>query len=284
MKAKEAFIVSSKPHWRARTSSKSIAWQFLAALLPIWALGLLKNFPAAFSLVVLSVSFGMFFRFLSSVVSKRKKWLDESTIYSCVLFAGLVPFGLPLSTLAVGIFFVVVMAEECFGGRGQNIFNPALIGFIAVSLLFSDQLAFCYESFGSILLWANPPKWVLILEIIFIVLGGLFLSFRKIIAWQLPLFYLVPVFITMIFFQHAVTAKLPMVPVLFSALFLVTDYASSPISARGRVIFASGCGLFLIVFNEWLPGFDAIACSILLMNSISPLIDRYVKTRLAVSQ
>jgi len=278
MKAKEAFFVSSTPHWRAPISSRNMVWQFLAALSLVWLFGVMKDGPAAFWLVIFSVFLGILFRFLTSLALKRKKRLEGSTILSCMLFASLVPYGLPFLTLAAGIFFATVVAEECFGGRGQNIFNPALIGFMAVNLLFSDQLSFCYENFGSILLLTDVNRWMLTIEIILIVIAGLFLILRRVIAWQLPFFYLIPAVFSIMFFQNIAAAKLPVAPVLFTAFFLVTDYASSPITAKGRAVFAFGCGLLFVALNEWVAGFDAIGCSILLMNSISPLIDRYIKT------
>ncbi len=278
MKTKAALPYSTKPHWRAQISSKTISWQMIAALFPVWCIGLMQNAPAAFWQVLSSVAAGLFFRFLFSLVSKQKNWFGENTVYSCVLFSFLVPFGISPAALLVGIFFSVIIAEECFGGRGQNIFNPALTGFAAVSFLFRDELGFCYGEFGSILISTDPSQSIPAVEVALVLLGGVYLILKRAIAWQIPLFYFAPLFVIMTFIQDATAAKLPLAPVLFSTFFLVTDYASSPISVRARILYALVCGLLFAAFNEWLAGFNAMACSILLMNSVAPLMDRYLSS------
>lgn len=276
MKSKETFFRSSKPHWRAQVSSRSLSWQLIIGLLPVLFLGLLRNAPAAFWLVISSVAAGLFLHFLFSRAFKYKSWFDEDVVGSCIIFACLAPFGVPPAALMIGIFFVVTVAIDSFGGKGQNIFNPALIGFLAINVLFREDLAFCYGEFGSILIPAGSLQAIPVLEAALVLLGGVFLIFRGLAVWQMPVFYLIPLVAASISFQDAAASRLPMVPVLFSAFFLVTNFGSSPVSVRGRTIFAALCGLLFVAFSEWLPGFDAIACSILLMNSVAPLIDRHL--------
>lgn len=242
------------------------------------------------------------------VMKKESPTKESSALITGLLLAFCVPPTLPLWMAALGTLFAVVIAKHLFGGLGQNIFNPALIGraFLLASfpvamttwtnpidgLTTASPLGMMKEASDQLL----PSLSQLFLgtvggsigetSALAVLIGGAYLLYRKQIDWRIPATFLGTVFIlTAIIgiskgegiwypFYHLCAGGL-----LLGAFFMATDWVTSPITKKGRIIFGTGCGL-LVVLIRLKGGYpEGVAYSILLMNVVTPLIDRYTKAR-----
>jgi len=243
---------------------------------------------------------------LARLMRKEVAVYDGSAFITGLLLALTLPPTVPLWIPLVGAAFAIGIGKMAFGGLGANIFNPALVGrsFLVASwpvlmttwaldgittatplsvaknqglnvLLRESGAAGLYKSMflGSIAGSIGETSALVIL------LCGLFLIFKKIIDWRVPLFY-----ISTVFLFSLILGKNPFFHILAGGLFLgaffmATEYVTTPITAKGRVFFAIGCGLLTVVIRLYsgLPG--GVSFSILLMNALTPIIDRYTLPR-----
>lgn len=246
----------------------------------------------------------------------RKKPVYEGFLVTGLIFPLILPPTIPLWMVAVGVVFGVFFGKEVFGGTGRNIFNPALVGRVFLSMAFPQYFAtmwnvpltkglggFCqyaadavtsatplinYKSSQIIascnsLLLGTAPGSIGETFRIGIILGGIFLIITKISDWRIPLSYLLSVVIFSLLGNH-LSAKLFAPPLfqvlsgglLFGAFFMATDPVTAPLSFEAKWIYGVLLGLLTVVIRG-LSGFvEGVMFSILLMNAIAPLIDTLV--------
>lgn len=235
----------------------------------------------------------------------RKKTLEEGFLVTGLIFPLTLPPTVPLWVVAVGVAFGVFFGKEIFGGTGRNIFNPALVGRLFITIAFpgimttswmvplSDTVTaatplITYKSTLSIpsyldLLLGNTAGSIGETFRIGIILGGLFLMFIRVSSFRVVFSYLGSVAI----FSYLGNTLLPgkIAPtlfqllsggLLFGAMFMATDPVSSAYTRTGKYFFGLGCGFFTVIIRSFSGFVEGVMFSIVLMNAFSPLIDYIV--------
>ncbi len=235
----------------------------------------------------------------------RKKEIHEGFLVTGLIFALVLPPTTPLWVVAVGVIFGTVFGKEMFGGTGRNIFNPALVGRLFITLAFPSIMTTSWlKPFTDAVTSATPLTTFKSMQVITpfsnlllgdctgsmgeifrlgIIVGGLFLILTKVSNWRIPVSYLGTVFILSWLGNTFLGVKVapPLFQLfagglLFGAMFMATDPVSSPFTKSGKWIFGIGCGIFTFLIRNFSGYVEGVMFSILLMNAFSPLIDHSV--------
>ncbi len=300
------FLVSSSPHIRSGETTQRIMLDVIIALMPALFAGVFYFGFRALTLTVTAVVFAVAAEaVMQKIMGKPVTVNDLSAVVTGILIAFNVPATLPLWIVAVGSIFAIAVAKQCFGGLGFNFINPALAaramllaswpvrmtGWVAPgadAVSTATPLALAkggVEAAGQ----ALPGIWDLFIgnvggtigetSALALIIGGAYLLYRGVISHRIPVAYIgtVAVF-TFLFggFNPSVMVYQIFAGGLFlGAIFMATDYSTSPMSAKGQIIFGIGCG-FLTSLIRFYGGYpEGVSYSILLMNLATPLIDRY---------
>jgi Na+-translocating ferredoxin:NAD+ oxidoreductase subunit D len=303
--------ISASPHLHARESTARIMWLVTAALLPAGIAGAYIFGPAALKTICVAVLSAVATEWAIQAALKKKVSLnDGSAVLTGLLLSYNLPAHCPFWVPAVGSFVAIAIGKQIFGGLGQNIFNPALVGrvFLMASwprymttftkpLLYdavtqATPLALLKEnklsepiSYLNLFL-GNRGGCIGEVCIAALVIGGIFLLVRKIITWHIPVSYIVTTGIFCWVFGsktpftgdwifHILTGGL-----FLGAIFMATDYVTSPLTAKGQLIFGIGCGLLTAIIKLFGGYPEGVSYAILIMNAAAPLIDRYTKKRI----
>jgi len=224
---------------------------------------------------------------------------DNSAIVTALLFAICLPANFSILKIFIGIFFAIVIAKQVYGGLGQNIFNPAMIGFLVLLITYPQDFT-NWQIANTILDYkvlfniddisqATPLDPVFTdnsnLLIYYIINtawlgGGLFLIYKKIIPIVLPLGYIVGIFITSLLISALWGSIYNPIQQLFlggsmlGAFFIVTDPVTAAATPIGRLIYSILAGVFCILIREYCGYPDGVAFGIVFMNTFVPLINK----------
>ncbi len=316
----EKMIVSSSPHMFADTSIQKIMWTVNITLLPavifaVYHFGL----PAFKTLLAGSIS-AVVFEALTQKVLKKKITVDDGSAFLCgLLLAMCLPPAVPVFVPVVGSFIAIVVAKHSMGGLGYNIFNPAHIGRAALmvswpvlmttwttmttkidtvtsatplNILKLQGYEALIQTFGSrdelyrALFLGLRNGCIGETSVILLTLGGLFLIYKRYIDWVVPVTMIATVgILTWMFGPKGFMTGDPVFHMMaggliIGAFFMATDMVTTPITRKGKLIFAAGAGA-LTVLIRLVGGYPEGVCySILLMNCVTPLIDRYIQPNL----
>ncbi|MDY5578251.1 MAG: RnfABCDGE type electron transport complex subunit D [Lachnospiraceae bacterium] len=296
----ELYHVSSNPHIRDRATTSSIMLDVIFALVPATLFGI-WNFGvhAALNIIVAiiaAVGAEWFFQY----ITKQKITINDlSAVVTGLLLALNVPPELPLWMTAIGSVFAIVVAKQLFGGIGQNFMNPALAGRVFLFLSFSAQMTtFTYDGVTG----ATPLKMlkdsgdVTMLKDMFfgteagtigetsalaLLIGGVYLLCKKIIDYRIPFFYLLSFVICMILFGghgfdlEFLAAHLFGGGLMLGAFFMATDYATSPITPAGRIVFGILLGVLTAVLRVFGLNAEGVSYAIIFCNLLVPIIEKY---------
>jgi Na+-transporting NADH:ubiquinone oxidoreductase subunit B/electron transport complex protein RnfD len=235
----------------------------------------------------------------------RKKDIEEGFLVTGLIFPLILPPTAPLWMVAVGSAFGVFFGKEVFGGTGRNIFNPALVGRLFITIAFPAIMSATWRApFTDAITSATPlsvykssgqltPLLDLLLGTttgstgelfrVGIIAGGLFLMATRVANWRVPLSYLATVFVLALVGNLLAPGRIapPLFQLLtggllFGAMFMATDPVTSPGTAAGKYVFGIGCGVVTVVLRT-LSGFtEGVMFSIVLLNAFAPLIDTIV--------
>lgn len=308
-----SIIVSGTPHVRSKESIQSIMRDVVIALIPASVMGIYYFGFKALMLIAVSIVSSLVFEWGYEKILKKPITVSD---FSAVLTGLLLALNLPATASwwvpVVGSFVAIVLGKQFYGGLGQNFINPALIGRAFLVAAYPTQTtgaafatgrmvvdASTYATplaelkAGTALVNGDAIKNALIGNVggcigetcaIALLIGGVYLIVKHIISWRIPVIYIAVVFIlTTIMRGNGVIGGVYEIFVgglMLGAFFMATDYVTSPISAKGQVIFAVGCGLltsFIRVYGGYPEG---VSYSILIMNLAVPLIDRYTRPRI----
>lgn len=303
-------IVSSSPHSKDHRSTSAIMGYVLIALLPT-AVGSIIYFKwRALLLILISVLSCVVFEFLYNAMMKRKQTIhDCSAMVTGLLLAFNLPSSAPLWLPPIGALFAIVVVKMLFGGLGRNVFNPAIAGRIFLFLSFSQfmsgqwvtpfdgltaatPLQYLKNSSGELVtitskftigdcFLGNTGGCLGETSAALLLLGGIFLLYKKIITWHIPVSFIGTVaIITLLLPRYDdISAMQYMLYHVFSgglilgAFFMATDYSTSPITPLGRIIYGIGCGL-ITVFIRYFGGYpEGVSFAILLMNCFAGYLD-----------
>ena len=310
-------VVSSSPHDHSPLTTQKVMALVLLALVPAGLTGV-YYFGARVLLVMATCIFScMASEFLWCYFTKKPHTIaDLSACVTGLLLAYNLPPSIPLWICAVGSAFALIIVKELFGGLGCNIVNPALAARAAmltswpvamttwtspkVASIISSATQHGLDAVSSatpMALLKNsldsqlPRKLYMLIgktggcigetSEIAIIIGGLFLLYKDVIKIHIPLFYVLTVFIfTSIFDDIPAIYHIMNGGLLLGAVFMATDYVTSPVTKKGQIIFAIGCGLLTSIIRMWGAYPEGASYSILIMNLTVPLIDRITRPRI----
>lgn len=239
-----------------------------------------------------------------------KKAVNRSFPYvTGILYALILPVGTPYYVVIAGSVFSIFIGKLIFGGFGQNIFNPALIGRVFVMMSYGDRLTADLPGKGVDGVTGATPTtilagtgWMEKLDVslpelylgfykgsigetfaLLIIILGIFLALKKVLDWRLPVFYMGTCFIiafTCGLLKGLSPLEFALIHIgigglVFGGVFMLTDPVTSPVSPYGKILFAVGAGFFtmLLRFKSNMP--EGVLYSILIMNMLTPMIDKY---------
>lgn len=306
---KDLIVVTSAPHVHSPDNVPTAMRDVLIALTPALIAALyFFRLPALLVILACVISAYAAEIVCLKIMKRESPTKESSAIITGLLLAFCLPPSLPLWMAVLGTLFAIVVAKHLFGGLGQNIFNPALIGraFLLASfpvamtnwtnpldgLSTASPLGIMKEAGGEVL----PSLGEIFLgsvsgsigetSALALLLGGAYLLYRRQIDWRIPVTFLGTVFLLTAMiggikgeglwypFYHLCAGGL-----LLGAFFMATDWVTSPVTKLGRILFGIGCGL-LVVMIRLKGGYpEGVAYAILLMNVVTPLLDRYTKSR-----
>ena len=305
MTLERKFLASPGPHlWRGQSVSKIMYIVVLALMFPT-AAGVYFFGYRALAVIAVSVIAAVLAEYLVKKLRKRPFIMDGSAVVTGLLLAVILPPTIPLWMVAVGSIFSIAIVKEAFGGLGHNLFNPALggraflvacfagimttwvapAGFGADAVTTATPLnsSFIWEgdklSLYRDLFLGNVGGSIGETSALLILVGGILLIALRIISWRIPVVYIGTVALFTLILGEDVIFHLLAGGLMIGAFFMATDYVTSPITERGRIIFGIGAGILTVVIRCFggLP--EGVCYSILFMNAVTPLIDRYVKVR-----
>lgn len=319
-------IASSNPHIRNNEDTRSIMLDVIIALCPAMLMSVLRFGFRALIAAAVSVAGAVFFEWLYRKMLKKPQMIgDCSAAVTGLLLAMVCPVTLPYWMLLVGDFFAIFVVKQLYGGLGKNFLNPALAGRAALVACYTGYMTSWIAPGESAALFggadavtaATPlammkggefaaltSEYTLRdmfvgniggsmgeISAMMLLFGGLYLIFRKVISWQIPVSYIGTVAVLTFLFPQGNDALTWMLynvlggGLFLGAFFMATDYVTSPVTKKGQLIFGLGCGL-LTVFIRYFGSYPEGVCySILIMNCCTWLIDKYTKpTRFGVDK
>jgi len=305
---KRLLNVSPSPHFRSNDTVTGIMLDVIIAMIPsLIASTYIFGFRALLVTAV-SVLSCVGFEYLSRKVMKRHNTLaDLSAVVTGMLLAFNLPVDIPIPMVIIGAAVAIIVAKQFFGGIGQNFVNPALVGRIVLMVSFPVQMS----KYGTPFAWnksevdalstATPlqklangegglPKLTDMLlglrpgalgEVcaVALLLGFCYLLIRRVIKPTIPLCFIGTVAVIMLiagkgdltFVGYEVLSG----GLLLGAIFMATDYTTSPVNFKGQVIFAVGCGIITSVIRLFGSLPEGVSFSIILMNILVPQIEKF---------
>ena len=313
---------SAAPHLRDKDNIPKIMWGVVLAMLPTTLAGVYFFGFYAARVVVIAVISVLFFEWLGIKMFKNHGHvMDGSALITGILLALNLPSSSPWWLIVVGGGVAMFLGKHCYGGLGYTPFNPALVARVALLIAWPAHMTTFYAAgnifdkvdaetmatpmslmkvemvtSGTVAAANDIPLWDLFLgnvggslgEVsgLALVIGGLYMLFRKIITWHIPASYIGSVLLmTGIFWLidpskyinpifHIVAGGL-----LLGALFMATDMVTTPVTPVGMLIFGVGCGVITVVIRLFGGYPEGVSFSILIMNSLTPLIDKYTQPK-----
>jgi len=300
-------IVKDAPHIKAGYNLQKMMLDVIIALLPvvvasiyffrIKAVSLLST--CLISCVVSDILFG-------KLRGKNISISDLSPVVTGLLLALVLPPSLPIWAAMLGSIVAIFLGKQVFGGLGANIFNPALVGRAFLTATYPALMTNWIEPHTLNAVTQATPLGLMKFEglstnlidlflgnvsgslgetsALALLIGGLYLLLRRCIDWRIPFSFIGSVILFSLILGVVRPEKSPSVlfellsgGLLIGALFMATDPVTSPITIRGRWIFGLGCGIMVMIIRRWggLP--EGVMYSILFMNALRPLIDRFTK-------
>lgn len=295
--------ISSSPHFRFNSSTTTIMAGVLIAMLPECVAGVvLFGIPALIRILV-SVASCVLFEFLFQKITKQKVLIGNlSACVSGVLLALVCPPTIPVWMIVVGAAVAMIVAKGLFGGIGSNVFNPALTGRAFMFLSFPAAMGAVWaaprtlsvvDAISSATTLSQIKAGTFVVEsgtywqyfignragcigetsILLILVSFAFLLITKIIDWRAPVAMIGTTLICSAIAGEDLIMTLCTGGLMFGATFMVTDYATTPVTKPGRLIFGAGCGLITFLIRRFGGYPEGVMFSILIMNTIAPFLN-----------
>lgn len=308
-------IVSASPHLVTAMDTQKTMLMVLIALVPSL---LVSTYVFGFRVLILTavcIAASMFFEWAWNKLMKRKQTVcDLSAALTGTLIAFNLPSGLPYWIAIVGCFVAIIVVKQLFGGIGKNLVNPAITARIVLFISFATEMTtwpLPRMNQTADVLTGPTPLGVIheggqlptnmemflgyiggsIGEVsaIALIIGGLFLVWKKIISPIIPCCFIGTVFVFALIYYSATGNgdALQMAVfhilaggVMLGAIFMATDYVTSPLLPAGKVVFGIGCGVITMLIRLFGQYPEGVSFSILIMNCLTPLIDSFFQKRM----
>ena len=298
--------VASSPHIRGNFRTNRIMLDVVLALLPALLVGVWVFGIRALTVTLVCIASAVASEWLYSTITKtRNTVVDGSAVVTGLLLAMTLPHTVPYWQAAVGSLFAIIIVKALCGGLGQNIFNPALAARAFLMLIWPVGLT-RYEGVDGVtaatplhhmvmpalpeeslldMFLGNCPGSIGEISALALLLGGAYLIWRKVISVRIPAAYLGTVAVLTVIF-HKADAPLEWMlysllsgGVMLGAIFMATDYATSPATAVGQIVYGIGCGALTVVFRYFGLFPEGVTYAILIMNAFVWFIDRHTAPR-----
>jgi len=298
--------VASSPHIRGNFRTNRIMLDVVLSLIPGLLVGFFMFGLRAVSVTALSMATAVVSEWLYAKLTKtRNTVVDGSALVTGLLLAMTLPHTVPYWQVIVGNVFAIVVVKALCGGLGQNIFNPALAGRALLMLIAPAGItryagldgvtaatplhhmvmpALPEESVMDMFL-GNCPGSIGEISALALLLGGAYLLYRDVISVRIPAAYIGSVAVLTLVFSKTDDPIAWMLYSLFSgglmlgAIFMATDYATSPATPMGQVIYGVGCGVLTVIFRYFGLFPEGVTYAILIMNALVWFIDRHTAMR-----
>ncbi len=306
--------VSSAPHIVSNTDTTRIMLMVLIALAPSFAMSIYVFGPRVIALTLVCLVSCMFFEWAYNKLMKKPQTVgDLSAAVTGVLIAFNVPSGLPYWIAIVGCFVAIIIVKQLYGGIGKNLVNPAITARIVLFIAFATEMTTWPVPFtGADAQTGATPLGILAegggelpsnmdmfmgyiggsmgeVSALMLLIGGLFLIWRKVISPIIPACFIGTVFVFALIYYaatgdgnalHMAIFHVLAGGVMLGAFFMATDYVTTPILPMGKVIFGIGCGVITMLIRLYGQYPEGVSFSILLMNIVTPLIDNFCQKRM----
>jgi electron transport complex protein RnfD len=316
--------VSPSPHIHQGQTIPRIMYDVIIAMLPAFIFSIYVFGLGALVVTLIAVLSAVLFEFLITkyILKREPDILDGSAIVTGMLLAFNVPSNLPWWLVVIGSFVAIGIGKMSFGGLGNNPFNPALVGRVFLLISFpvhmttwpvpfesrmtltdivtgatplsiikdglknEESLASLIEKIpGSIdLLLGTQPGSLGEMSALLLIIGFLYLLFRKVITWHIPVIIIGTMFVFSgaLWFANPDRFINPVFHILtggamLGAIYMATDYVTSPMTIRGVVIYSIGIGVITILIRVFGAYPEGISFAILIMNAFVPLLNKYIK-------
>ena len=296
-------FVSSSPHFNFKCSTQMIMGTVLIALLPEIVMGIILFGLAALIRILVSVASCVLFEFIFQKVTKQKVVISNlSACVTGVMMALVCPPTAPVWIFVVGAAVAMVVAKGLFGGIGSNVFNPALTGRAFMFISFPAAMGASWmapkalggmDAISSATTLSAIKAGTFVIEdgtywqyflgnragcigetsILLILISFAFLALAHIIDWRAPVTMVGTVALCSLIAGENVAMSLMTGGLMFGATFMVTDYATAPVTKKGRLVFGFGCGLITFLIRRFGGYPEGVMFSILIMNSVAPFLN-----------
>ena len=308
---KMVFDVAYQPQVRTARDTKSLMLDVIIALVPtlavaVWQFGIKALIPA-----VTSVASAVFFEWLYRKLMKKDCRIgDLSAVVTGLLLACTLPVNIAWWVPIIGTFFAIVVVKQLYGGIGKNFLNPALAGraFLLasyallmgtwcvpkaiqgsvdavtmatpLSYMYSGSALPEYYSYGSMFI-GTIPGCLGELSKVALLIGFAYLLIRKVISWRIPVSFIGTVALLTLIFGHEGYGNVDWMilnvlsgGLFLGAIFMATDYATSPVTSGGQILYGFGCGAITVLIR-YFGGFpEGVSYAILIMNLCAWAIDK----------
>ena len=303
------FEVTSSPHIRGKRNTQQIMLDVILALIPTLLVGIVRFGMNALVVTLVSIVAAVAAEWICGMIVYHKNTVkDLSSVVTGLLLALTLPATVPYWAAALGSAFAIIVVKGLCGGLGKNIFNPAL-GARAFLMLVCPVYLVRYVAPGAVdgvasatplhhmVMPALPEESIAQMFLgniggtigevctAALLIGGIYLIWRGVISVRIPAAYLGTVAVLTLVFSKGDNAIAWMLysllggGVVLGALFMATDYATSPVTPKGQVVYGIGCGIFTVIFRYFGLFPEGVTYAILLMNACAWAIDRYMAPR-----
>ena len=291
--------VSAAPHIHSGASTNRIMLDVLIALLPATVASVVIFGLKSLIVIAACVITALVGEALFNIVTKKKQTIgDLSAVVTGLLLALNLSTNVPAWQCVIGTLFAIICVKCLFGGLGCNFANPAITGRVFMLVAFSAVAGGANPTIVDLTTSATPLEQLgkgetlelmdLFLGlhggaigetcILALIIGFVYLLVRKVITWHTPVVFIATVFVLYLAFTGDVMMALSQIlagGLFIGAIFMATDYVTTPITTRGRVVFALGCGVITFIIRYFCAYPEGVSFSILIMNILTPFIEKW---------
>ncbi|MBN1490397.1 MAG: RnfABCDGE type electron transport complex subunit D [Phycisphaerae bacterium] len=309
--SRSEFLVTSAPHLAAGVSTRRVMFEVVLAMVPLFVFAVYMHHARAVVLTAATLAGCLLTEVLANAIRGRSQasLSDGSAVVTGVILAFSLPPSLPPYMAFIGGVVAIALAKAVFGGLGQNLFNPAMVGRAFLMVCFPaamvtwavpvplQEIGVDATTMATPLYAAARNEAIPAMSDLFVgtvggslgetsallaLIGGLYLVMRRIADWRQPLGVLAAVAIFAAIAHRVNPAEyegplfhLSSGALMFGAFFIATDYVGAPITPRGRLIFGFGVGVLVMVIRVFGAYPEGVMFAILIMNALTPLIERW---------
>ena len=295
---KELLTVASSPHIKRPDTTRGIMSDVVIALAPAATYGCILFGLRALAVLITSVSVAVLCEFLWNKALKKPNTIkDMSAVVTGLLLGMNLPPTLPLWQAAIGSAAAIIVVKQMFGGLGHNFANPAIAARIILLVSFPASMTRFTEPVSDAVTSATPlagTAGTLSFKTLFfgmhagsigetsaflLIVGGLYLVIRRVITPIIPVCFTGTVALLSLISGESVMLSVFGGGLILGALFMATDYTTSPTTPLGKAVFAVGCGIITFVIRKFGSLPEGVSYSILLMNILVPHINRFTLSK-----